>query len=1336
MAVDGSVHGSVLTNPVFSVGAVPLSVAAKDPSTVFADVCVASFRGRRWLIDRIDAFFAVRRCGFVWIEGDAGVGKTALAAHLASQRTYVAHFARLAGGTTTRVALRNLAAQLIEAFGLGAFAPGGMLPEWAHTPEGFEAVLTAAATAAAETGKALTLVLDGLDEAERDGRGMPWGIPALLPEGVFVIGTYRTGCPPGPTASDTVTLRLDVYDPRNRADIREYLQAAVKEEWLAAALVAAEVEGADFADTLARRCGGVWVYLRYVLDEVRIGLRSPDDIDALEAGLPHYYAAQMTRWEAQDSWAKAGAPLVGVLAALREPAEAEHLGRLAGVEDTALVLLWCDKWLRPYLTVHAGAERVYAIYHASAQEFFGGELPASDDGHPDHWLARAEVLRRGRRAAHGCIADAYLDMFGGLDEGLPRLVADPSLANWDGGFALRHLTHHLVRAERVVDLHKLLRADWCGTAGRWSNVWFAAHDHTDGLDEYLDDLARARRVAEAATDEELANGLPPCSWVLEARYALMRSCLGSLADSCPAELALELVKAGRWTPTRALDHARRLTDRSIRHRVLLDLRPHLPEEISTQVLQGVVTECDSLPDYTAAAATVNSLLSWRVSNIQPDEIDAARAAVDSLTGDERSQNLLQLIPVLAPEAQVAAALDMLEWARATENPEGAAWKLLELLPFLPEQARSSVGVQVLEIARVAPDNESRIRWMARLVPHINGDHRESVTDEVLRDAHLVPFDPTRVWVLSGLAENLSPHHLKELLKVTIDSVPRDYLGLVLPEVVPHLPDSLIGEVLAAARECSPGRPRINAFGAIVGALKDDSQSKVRGELHAMIEGLPANWGRASAWIDVMAEAPDGLLPALVRETLDLLSGTSDAGMRGHLAGLVTPYLDAQHVEEVLALVRSLPDDRHLAATLVSLAAKLPDECACGVIADALTILRQIPETDERVCGLQAILAQLPGTWLPVTLEAVLSDSEEHELSAMLSPLAPCLPHDLTSVALDAVLEVDDRGIRSEAVGVLLPHLDHDTAFRALSAVLAGADELPGPEWLLDWAPYIPPPLRPRVIALFVTMSDPVERSGCLLSLYADLPQTLRSRVVTEALDFASSASDHLDRFQMLLFVAPHLEDVDLDRTMDLARTIGDPWQRAVALMELAAGMVPEAAASVYDEALGIAEMWDHEAMGKFLCHMGADLPMSLLPRVLTWPESSVVWWLEVAGPQLPAAVVPEILDVVLGQRSDWWVAKGLIPLVPVLPQELLQIAMTGAPTEDGEAPAAIIRRANELCPDQSAADVIALLRPALDRTSREAVLCVMAAAAAPLARFGPAIAEACLAAVEDVRRWW
>jgi hypothetical protein len=132
----GSASTTYIGTQVLGASSLPVAAAAKDPRVVYAAVSMDAFTGRAWLAGQVDGFAAANRCGYVFVEAEAGLGKTTFAAWLVSTRGYVSHFSRYRDGRLVRGALQNLSAQLITGFGLDELAPGGMLPEWAQTPGG------------------------------------------------------------------------------------------------------------------------------------------------------------------------------------------------------------------------------------------------------------------------------------------------------------------------------------------------------------------------------------------------------------------------------------------------------------------------------------------------------------------------------------------------------------------------------------------------------------------------------------------------------------------------------------------------------------------------------------------------------------------------------------------------------------------------------------------------------------------------------------------------------------------------------------------------------------------------------------------------------------------------------------------------------------------------------------------------------------------------------------------------------------------------------------------------------------------------------------------------
>jgi hypothetical protein len=413
----------------------------------------------------------------------------------------------------------------------------------AQTPDGFESLLGMAADRAREHGGPLVLVVDGMDEAEPSSDVLPFGLPGLLPAGVYVIGTYRTGSAPRRPDAPSVTVTIRKDDPRNRRDIDQFLTHATAEQILAARLAEADVDPAEFIGTLADRCDGVWVYLVYVLEELRIGLRRPDALGDLPSGLRDYYADQLRRWRQDSVWDHGLLPLISTLGVAGEPLTAVSLARIAGGLDPAAVRRWCDFTFRPLLTAtrtsSAGLPLRYEIYHASFRDVLKAHhvsLSGQDGTQPYDTVALTDELREASVIAHGRAADIYLDAFGGIDRALCMLAKDPAAADIDDGYPLRHLARHLHHSGRILDLHGLLAAETSGRDARRVNVWFAGHDYAECIASYLDDLTRARNVSATATDLAIGNRRPAAALGMEVRYALMTASIASHAANVSADL--------------------------------------------------------------------------------------------------------------------------------------------------------------------------------------------------------------------------------------------------------------------------------------------------------------------------------------------------------------------------------------------------------------------------------------------------------------------------------------------------------------------------------------------------------------------------------------------------------------------------------------------------------------------------------------------------------------------------------------------------------------------------------------------------------------------------------
>ena len=242
------------------------------------------------------------------------------------------------------------------------------------------------------------MVVDGLDEAEPEpgrGRGLPLGLPESLPDGVYVVATSRFGIDRALHAvrNPADWLQIEVEGADNLDDMRRFIQDVTSAEGGDARLVTmlhgAGVEIGWFRASVAQACAGVWIYLRYVLDEIRDGTRNPRSVGDLPGDLAGFYAEQVERWRgaaedesAQRQWEQVRLPLLGVLGAARAPLTVAELAGFAEVPSAEAARVFIEETARAFLSCRdddpSGAP-LYALRHQSLRDLLTGNIPRRPD---------------------------------------------------------------------------------------------------------------------------------------------------------------------------------------------------------------------------------------------------------------------------------------------------------------------------------------------------------------------------------------------------------------------------------------------------------------------------------------------------------------------------------------------------------------------------------------------------------------------------------------------------------------------------------------------------------------------------------------------------------------------------------------------------------------------------------------------------------------------------------------------------------------------------------------------------------------------------------------------
>jgi hypothetical protein len=368
---------------LFSAAAPPLSsqIRIREFETLVNER-TKNFIGRDFIFDAIAEVMRSQdlHSGYIVIRGEPGVGKTAIVAELVRRGSCAHHFNIASQNIRSpKEFLSNICAQLIVKYDL----PYSVLPLHATSDSGFLSQLLAE-IATKNSAEPTLILLDAIDEADNTtlSPGVnPLYLPPVLPPGIFFLLTSREEQDPRLVVDHEKAIYLREDDPQNERDVEVYIMNFIKTHLGQMTERIAEwgVPQAEFVEVLKSRSEGNFMYLVYVLSDIRDGLLNKLSIDGirnLPKGLKSYYQRHWRMMKAQDSerFEKYYEPVVCQLAVVREPVsigQLEEWTQLPSMRISEVIASW-----RQFLNEDSGSDGqpVFRIYHKSFQDFLREEV--------------------------------------------------------------------------------------------------------------------------------------------------------------------------------------------------------------------------------------------------------------------------------------------------------------------------------------------------------------------------------------------------------------------------------------------------------------------------------------------------------------------------------------------------------------------------------------------------------------------------------------------------------------------------------------------------------------------------------------------------------------------------------------------------------------------------------------------------------------------------------------------------------------------------------------------------------------------------------------------------
>ncbi|MGF1482607.1 MAG: hypothetical protein ACFB4I_24550 [Cyanophyceae cyanobacterium] len=196
------------------------------------------------------------------------------------------------------------------------------------------------------------------------------------------------------------------------------------------------------------------------------------------------------------------------------------------------------------------------------------------------------------------------------------------------------------KAQRVEEIHQLLKEET--PAGE--NAWYWQYDRQGKVANYVKDVARAWRIAEATWAENAAESIS-----LQMRYALIATSLNSLAENIPPELIRALLEKKIWEPAQGLAFVRQSKEASRQAEGLKAIIEYLPPSLLPEALEVARGIGDEIFRARAIAG-----LALRLPEVFSEALAAAREFKDESLRAVTLAELAPHLPEIVPEALAAA----------------------------------------------------------------------------------------------------------------------------------------------------------------------------------------------------------------------------------------------------------------------------------------------------------------------------------------------------------------------------------------------------------------------------------------------------------------------------------------------------------------------------------------------------------------------------------------------------------------------------------------------------------------------------------------------------------
>jgi hypothetical protein len=329
---------------------------------------IRNFCGRQFVFSRFDQFLNSHPHGYFTVIGDAGMGKSAIAAKYVADHGTICYFNVLAERRNRpELFLRSVRQQMINRYQLKNAEQDNL------------STLLAKVSQQLATGDRLILLVDALDEVEQQPGSNLLDLPKNLPDQVYFFLTRRPYIlrnkqlfvDPGIPMQE-LDLTEEKYCQLSREDIKSYIHLFINsdsehQETLNQWIHHQDVTVEQFVEQVANKSENNFMYIRYLLPAIANGNYNDLELKNLPQGLQEYYQIHWVRMGMEDRQPLM-VMILFILVEIGTAIPCEMIAEIADADEADVGDI-LERW-REYLTVQdIEEETCWTLYHASFLQF-------------------------------------------------------------------------------------------------------------------------------------------------------------------------------------------------------------------------------------------------------------------------------------------------------------------------------------------------------------------------------------------------------------------------------------------------------------------------------------------------------------------------------------------------------------------------------------------------------------------------------------------------------------------------------------------------------------------------------------------------------------------------------------------------------------------------------------------------------------------------------------------------------------------------------------------------------------------------------------------------------